>query len=764
MSNSNQSREDAIAFNSRQSQFFNYAERHGLALFPIPFGYKEDLGWKPENRKADPNLRPIVWQWSRDWSTDRAQWLKWAEEYRCNFGIYAAASRCIVLDLDVAKDREIWTKYCEFWKARGLTPPSPQFKSARNGWHVLVKVPEGFDLGSLKQSELIPNIDTRIEGYIVAATSYYNGEPKGEDSGWYEMVAGAPPPHDDRAVFHVLAEALKIKSKSVADVDLSLLPPIDEVAARIRHAYDVGPVRREGDSWVKDRAAHTGNTNADDRARREANGYFANYAEWMPVVGAVSMLYGESAKTKVAAVMRRGRDHASDMFGSAWNGVPTTDIAYASLLRFIKASNQLGFSDGGRFAKAKSKENWKAGLRAAGIETVDSDDAPIAPDVNFTLVGEPTDGDTPGPQNPDEEDEEAFPTPPGGFIQSSGQFAASRKKSDYLIKPIFRRRYCYSITAQTDTGKTSVAMRFAAHVATGKRIDDNVSCKKGQVLYFCGENPEDVQDRWVGLCEDMGLEPDKTDVHFVSGAVHLSKVAVRIVAEIVEKGLAPDLIIVDTSAAYFETDNESDTMQALAHAKRMRSLCQWPSGPCVLVLCHPTKNAKDDELIPRGGGAFLNEVDGNIALRRSGDTVSGEKLGKFRGAAFAPFSFELATVYAAGIVDSDDLPMPTVVARPISGEEKERREEVGNKDDVAALNVLCAHRGIRQADIAKALDWRYRARPGEQGKPNDKRTRSALRRLKEKGYAKEDMSVWTATPKGQKAANIVESAEQGVEE
>jgi Bifunctional DNA primase/polymerase, N-terminal/AAA domain len=360
--------------------------------------------------------------------------------------------------------------------------------------------------------------------------------------------------------------------------------------------------------------------------------------------------------------------------------------------------------------------------------------------------------------------EREFPTPPDGFIQSSAQFLAGRKPPDYLIRPIFQRRYCYSITAQTDTGKTSVAMRFAAHVAIGKGIDGNVTVKKGTVLYFVGENPEDVQNRWLGLCNDMGIDPTTTDVHFISGAMHISKVAKRIEAEIVEKGLEPALIIVDTSAAYFETDNESDTMQALAHAKRMRSLCQLPGGPCVLVLCHPTKNAKAEELIPRGGGAFLNEVDGNMALRRSGDMVSGEKLGKFRGQPFAPISFELVAMHHPQIVDSDGLPMPTVVARPISGAEVQRRDEIGNKDAVGVLKLLSDRGAMKQAQIAKALDWYYRSKPGEQGKPNDKRARTVLQHLKKEGYAAVNLSVWTATPKGQKAANMVESAKAEADE
>ena len=32
------------------------------------------------------------------------------------------------------------------------------------------------------------------------------------------------------------------------------------------------------------------------------------------------------------------------------------------------------------------------------------------------------------------------------------------------------------------------------------------------------------------------------------------------------------------------------------------------------MLCHPVKNAAKDNLLPRGGGQFLNELDANLTL------------------------------------------------------------------------------------------------------------------------------------------------------
>ena len=91
------------------------------------------------------------------------------------------------------------------------------------------------------------------------------------------------------------------------------------------------------------------------------------------------------------------------------------------------------------------------------------------------------------------------------------------------------------------------------------------------------------------------------------------------------------LITVDTSAAYFEGDDENSNTQQMAHAVMLRSLTEMPGGPCVLIPCHLVKNATDDNLIPRGGGAFLFEVDGNLTAKRDDLTVEVHWCGKFRG-------------------------------------------------------------------------------------------------------------------------------------
>lgn len=41
----------------------------------------------------------------------------------------------------------------------------------------------------------------------------------------------------------------------------------------------------------------------------------------------------------------------------------------------------------------------------------------------------------------------------------------------------------------------------------------------GSVLYFAGENPTDIQMRWLGLTQEMRMESATADVHFMLGAM-----------------------------------------------------------------------------------------------------------------------------------------------------------------------------------------------------------------------------------------------------
>jgi hypothetical protein len=120
------------------------------------------------------------------------------------------------------------------------------------------------------------------------------------------------------------------------------------------------------------------------------------------------------------------------------------------------------------------------------------------------------------------------------------------------------------------------------------------------------------------------------------------------------------LVIIDTSAAVFTGDDENDNPQMLAHAKKQRAFCEIPGRPTVIALCHPTKHvASQEQLLPRGGGSYFNETDGDATLWAHDDRLSDLYwTGNFRGprsgrrtaaSATTPCEHEAARTTVSGI-------------------------------------------------------------------------------------------------------------------
>ena len=291
--------------------------------------------------------------------------------------------------------------------------------------------------------------------------------------------------------------------------------------------------------------------------------------------------------------------------------------------------------------------------------------------------------------------------PDSRLIQSSAEFVANFEPPEYVIDGIVWRRYVYSVTGSTGAGKTAILLLVAAHAALGHPIGDR-GVQRVTVIYFAGENPVDVRMRWIAMAQQMGFNIDTIDVHFIPGVFKISEMMDRMRAEI---DLIGDvgLIVVDTSAAYFEGDNENDNIQQGEHARRFRSLTTMPGGPCVLVACHPPKNAGDDNLLPRGGGAFIAEMDGNLTARKLNGAVELHWQGKFRGPDFAPLMFSLRTVTHERLKDSKGRLMPTVVALHLTPAAQQEIEKAArsHEDQLLALLAKPEGRNASQRELAR---------------------------------------------------------------
>jgi len=340
------------------------------------------------------------------------------------------------------------------------------------------------------------------------------------------------------------------------------------------------------------------------------------------------------------------------------------------------------------------------------------------------------------------------------LIKTSAEFIAGYVPPDYLIDGLLQRRYIYSVTAKTGAGKTSIALRMVGHVVTGLALGER-EVERGTVLYFAGENPDDVRARWFVLCREMNIDPSTDMVQWVDGAMDLTQVAECISREIAENGNEYALVVVDTAAAYFPGDDENSNTQAGNHARHLRSMTTLPGGPCTLVLCHPTKRAADDDLQPRGGGAFIAEMDGNIAVAKKEMLVTAAPFGKFRGDNSWSIKFELDVIKDhPTLKDAKGRFTTSVLARPVAEGAAAVIETRADSDTIAVLNAVCSAPGCTPTDIARSLGWTF----GSKADPNVNRVKRNLKRLADDKAVKETLGRWKATSTGQQALNDADRA------
>jgi Bifunctional DNA primase/polymerase, N-terminal/AAA domain/Primase C terminal 2 (PriCT-2) len=346
----------------------------------------------------------------------------------------------------------------------------------------------------------------------------------------------------------------------------------------------------------------------------------------------------------------------------------------------------------------------------------------------------------------------------GPLVKTSKQFVAGFVPPDYVVDGMLQEGFVYSFTGSTGSGKTVITLLLAASVALGQFFAGRET-KQKRVLYFAAENPDDVRMRWIALSGQMGFDVDDIDVFFVEGAAtKISRMASKLRAEAIAHGGDFGMVIVDTGPVFYEGDDENNRTQQIEHAKRMRSLVLLiPGHPVVMVNCHPTKNAAPDNLIPAGGGSFLNQVDGNLTAAISDSTTEVHWQGKFRGVEFAPMHFEIKTVTDERLKDSKGQLIPTVICEWISDTEKEEKSEQKVRDEDALLALIASAPDASLSKLAEQMGWFL-----YHGAPNKMRAQRHLKALKRTKLVTETRSGnYQLTEEGEKIVAGLPAKTQG---
>ncbi len=329
------------------------------------------------------------------------------------------------------------------------------------------------------------------------------------------------------------------------------------------------------------------------------------------------------------------------------------------------------------------------------------------------------------------------------------EFVAGFVPPDYLVDQILQRRFVYALTARTGHGKTALALLIARLVSgsDARPMFGSHEVDKGTVVYFAGENPDDVRIRAIVDDKLARRDPHDDRIAFIPGTFNLAAMFEACKAGADRLGGKLDLIIVDTSAAYFTGDDENSSAQMGPHARDLRRLTELPGGPCVLVLCHPAKHVDDArQLLPRGSGAFVAEIDGNLTLWKTDDTVELSHTDKLRGPGFEPMTFRLERIQCPAVIDSKGRELRTVRAVAMTDHDHELLNKSARADEDALL-VAMIEPGRSIAQLAVACGW-----VTGDGQPHKSKTQRRLVALEKASLVRKNRGVWELSDKGKTAA------------
>ena len=307
-----------------------------------------------------------------------------------------------------------------------------------------------------------------------------------------------------------------------------------------------------------------------------------------------------------------------------------------------------------------------------------------------------------------------------------------------------QRARLYACTSITGHGKTAVWLYIACMVAASRYVG-TIETAPGGVVILAGENSEDLCGRLHAMVHEYRLDPAKLPHVLPANFPLIAEEADTLKAEI--DAIAGDkaLIVADTGPAYFPGDNDNDNVQMGEYGRVQRTLTACRGRPAVVALTHPIKHADRESLIPRGGGAYLNELDGNLYLWSDavGESTTLHWQGKLRGADFAPVPFALKPITLDQLKDAKGRPFRSIVAAPQSQEAADNARAQTRSDENAVLYWLKERRGISIRAIAREAGW-----VSDNEVPNTARVHRCLTSLKGDKLVRLYRGKWVITEAG----------------
>jgi hypothetical protein len=336
-----------------------------------------------------------------------------------------------------------------------------------------------------------------------------------------------------------------------------------------------------------------------------------------------------------------------------------------------------------------------------------------------------------------------------GRVLSGADFIARHTPPVWLIDGVVQRGRLYACTSLTGHGKTAIWL-FNSCMIHGGRMIGQLDVFKGNVLILAGENPSDLEARMIGMAKTYKLPIDRLP-YVLPGSFPMSEEELDALKRAITDLSVPLAMIVgDTASSFFPGDDENNNVQAGTYARSLRTLNECAGTPAIIMLCHPVKNAARDNLLPRGGGAFLNELDGNLTLWSNsvGEVTELHWCGKIRGPDFPAIGYRLRPV-PTGLTDESGRPEMTIIAEPMSEEAIADHSQQALANEDVVLRSLRDHPGWSYATICREAGW-----VDDSGQPMKNRVARAIGSLADDKLIQRIRkgAPWTLTEKGEKAA------------
>lgn len=334
----------------------------------------------------------------------------------------------------------------------------------------------------------------------------------------------------------------------------------------------------------------------------------------------------------------------------------------------------------------------------------------------------------------------------GELLRKFSDFANEYRPLLYVIEGIVVSAGQYTITARTGHGKTVFLSSAAIAVAAGRSDILGVEAPPGLVIYFTFENPDDFRMKIMAAVKSHKADLSLLDENLMIADARLKPEDIQKLLRTLKRDIS--LIVIDTFQAAFDGDDFNDNNAVLKFAQRLRPMTQDRGFPAMLIATHPVKNALQDNLLPYGGGALLNEVDGNLCLWKDERTnvTTLHWQGKFRGREFSPIQFAISSSVSPDILDAKGVEVPLPVLKLVTDDMADEAERKGVSRSVEVLQAMMADKAGSQRSWGLATGLAH-AQVGRE-----------LAKLQKDKLVSKTLGGWSITVKGEKEAVAVSGA------